>query len=431
MKFYIYTLGCKVNTYESSVMAELLKKKGFTEIEENKEENIADIYIINTCAVTNTASNKSLKMVRQAIRKNPNAIVAVVGCLTQKEAENVSKIDGVSIILGNKNKSKIYDYIEEYIKTKKQIVDIYNLDEIKFEDMKLDNTSKTRAFVKIQDGCNNFCHFCIIPYTRGNVRSKEKEKVFEEITQLVSNGHKEIVLTGIHTGHYGQDLNDYDLADLLSEIVKINRLERIRISSIEITEITDKVLDVIKNNEKIVSHLHIPLQSGCDKTLKEMNRKYDIKYFIDKIEKIRSIRPDISITTDVIVGYPNETEEDFKTTIENIKKINFSKIHVFPYSVRKGTVAEKMENHIDENTKKQRVNTLLQLSKDLEIDYMKKFINKEIIFIPEVAHNEYLIGHTGNYLSIKVKADKSLLHEDVLVKITDIEYPYCIAELVK
>ncbi len=431
MKFYIYTLGCKVNTYESSVMSELLKKKGLIEIEDNKEENVADVYIINTCAVTNTATHKSLKMVRQAIRKNKNAIVAVVGCLTQKEADNVSKIDGVSIILGNKNKSKIYDYIEEYQKNKKQIVDIYNLDETKFEDMKLENTNKTRAFVKIQDGCNNFCHFCIIPYTRGNVRSKEKEKVLEEITQLVSNGHKEIVLTGIHTGHYGQDLKNYDLADLLSEIVKINRLERIRISSIEITEITDKVLNVIKNNDKIVSHLHIPLQSGCDKTLKEMNRKYDVKYFIDKIEKIRKIRPDISITTDVIVGFPNETEEDFKTTIENIKKINFSKLHVFPYSVRKGTVAEKMDNQISEEIKKQRVNILIDLSKELEIKYMEKFINKEVVLIPEISHDEYLIGHTGNYLSVKVKANKKLLHEDVLVKITKIEYPHCIAELEK
>ena len=370
-------------------------------------------------------------MVRQAIRKNPNAIVAVVGCLTQKEAESVSKIEGVSIVLGNKNKSKIYDYIEKYQETKKQIVDIYKLDDIKFEDMKLENTNKTRAFVKIQDGCNNFCNFCIIPYSRGNVRSKEKEKVLEEISQLVSNGHKEIVLTGIHTGHYVQDLKDYDLADLLTEIVKINRLERIRISSIEITEITDKLLNVMKNNEKIVSHLHIPLQSGCDKTLKEMNRKYDIKYFIEKIEKIRQIRPDISITTDVIVGFPNETEEDFKITIENIKKINFSKLHVFPYSVRKGTVAEKMDNQISETVKKQRVSVLIDISKELEINYMKKFIDKEVILIPEISHDEYLIGHTGNYLSIKVKADKKLLHEDVLVKINEIEYPYCIAELVK
>lgn len=431
MKFYIYTLGCKVNTYESSVMSEKLIQHGLTEIESNKENEIADIYIINTCAVTNTASNKSLKMVRQAIRKNPNAIVAVVGCLTQKEAENVSKIEGVSIVLGNKNKSKIYDYIEKFQKDKKQIVDIYKLDDIKFEDMKLENTNKTRAFVKIQDGCNNYCNFCIIPYSRGNVRSKEKEKVLEEISQLVSNGHKEIVLTGIHTGHYGQDLKDYDLADLLTEIVKINRLERIRISSIEITEITDKLLNVMENNEKIVSHLHIPLQSGCDKTLKEMNRKYDVKYFIDKIEKIRKIRPDISITTDVIVGFPNETEEDFKTTIENIKKINFSKLHVFPYSVRKGTVAEKMDNQISETVKKQRVNVLIDISKELEINYMKKFIDKEVILIPEISHDEYLIGHTGNYLSIKVKADKSLLHEDVKVKITEIEYPYCIAELEK
>lgn len=426
MKFYIYTLGCKVNTYESSVMANNLKQAGFEEV---GDSNLADIYIINTCTVTNTASNKSLKMIRQAYRKNNKAIIIIVGCLSQVESSNISKLPGVSIILGNKNKSKIVDYIKEYQTIKEQIIDIYDLSKTEFECMKLNNVNQTRAFVKIQDGCNNFCSYCIIPYTRGDVRSKSRNDVLEEIKSLVANGHKEVVLTGIHTGHYGSDLENYDFADLLSEIVKISGLERLRISSIEITELDEKVLTIINNSKIIVDHLHIPLQSGCDKTLLEMNRKYDIKYFKDKVNQIRKIRPDISLTTDVIVGFPNETDEDFNTTYHNIKEISFSKIHVFPYSVRKGTKAEHMPNKIDDVTKKQRVKKLLELSKELEISYMQKFIGKEILFIPEVYHDSYLIGHTGNYLLIKASGDEKLLNKDVIGIITEIVYPYCLATL--
>lgn len=426
MKFYIYTLGCKVNTYESSVMTNNLKQAGFEEVDDS---NLADIYIINTCTVTNTASNKSLKMIRQAYRKNNKAIIIVVGCLSQVESSNISKLPGVSIILGNKNKSKIVDYIKVYQTTKEQIMDIYDLSNTEFECMKLNNVNQTRAFVKIQDGCNNFCSYCIIPYTRGDVRSKSCNDVLEEIKSLVANGHKEVVLTGIHTGHYGSDLENYDFADLLSEIVKISGLERLRISSIEITELDEKVLNIINNSKIIVDHLHIPLQSGCDKTLLEMNRKYDIKYFKDKVKQIRKIRPDISLTTDVIVGFPNETDEDFNTTYHNIKEINFSKIHVFPYSVRKGTKAEHMPNKIDDVIKKQRVKKLLELSKELEISYMKEFIGKEILFIPEVYHDSYLIGHTGNYLLIKASGDEKLLNKDVIGIITEIAYPYCLATL--
>lgn len=431
MNFYIYTLGCKVNTYESSIIATNLKKFGFTELTNNNDNCVVDIYIINTCTVTNTAGNKSLKMIRQAHRKNPDAIIIVVGCLSQVESKMVSELPGVCIVLGNKNKSKIADYIKEYQNHKKQIIDIYDLDKVDFECMKLDNINRTRAFVKIQDGCNNFCSYCIIPYTRGDVRSKSREDVLSEINNLVSNGHREVVLTGIHTGHYGSDLENYDFADLLSEIVKIQGLERLRISSIEITEIDDKVLNVIEHSDVIVDHIHIPLQSGSNKTLKEMNRKYDIDYFKNKIAAIRRLRPNISITTDVIVGFPNETDDDFKITCQNIKEINFSKIHVFPYSVRKGTKAELMPNQINETKKKERVKILLDLSKNLEIAYMEKFIGKNLVFIPEVYNNSYLIGHTGNYLLIKAIGDKERLNSDVLVNITKIDYPYCIANIIE
>lgn len=420
MTFYICNLGCKVNAYESQVMNDLLINAGYN----RGTIDSSDIYIINTCFVTNTAEHKSLQMIRKFKNKNPKLLV-VTGCLPQVKASEVEEI-GANIILGNKDKSKIVDYINNYEKNTEKL---YDLRHAEFENMELNNYDRTRAFVKIQDGCNNFCSYCIIPYTRGNVRSKKKEVVLEEINNLVQNGHKEVVLTGIHTGNYGAEFKDYDFASLLNDIVKIEGLKRLRISSIEITEINNKVKEAIKNNSIIVNHMHIPLQSGSNKILKLMNRKYDVDYFIKAINDLRKIRPDISITTDVIVGFPNETDELFEETVETIKKIGFAKIHVFPYSKREGTVASKMENQIDEHIKKQRVKVLLDLSKKLELEYMNKFLNKDLAFIPETYKDGYLIGHTGNYLLIKAKGDEKLIHNLVNIKITDIEYPYCLAEI--
>ena len=415
MTFKIYTLGCKVNTYESNVINDELINNGFIET-----EGVADISIINTCTVTNTANNKSLKMIRHARSENKNGIVIVIGCSSQIFYEDISKM-GVEIILGNVGKSKIADYINEYLKTKKQIIDIKNiLDKPKFENMTLNNFDKTRAFVKIQDGCNNFCSYCIIPYTRGNVRSRDAKDILKEIEKLVACGHKEIVLTGIHTGHYGAEFKNYDLADLIKDINEVKGLERLRISSIEITELNDKMLECLKKYPLLVDHLHIPLQSGCDKILKLMNRKYDMDYFINKVKEIRKIRKDISITTDVIVGFPNETEEDFNTTLDNIIKIKFAKIHVFPYSNRNNTVASTMSNQVKEEIKKKRAHILLELSKKLEIDYMEKFINQEVEILPEVIKDGYTIGHTGNYLLVKTVKNVNK------VVIKKVEYPYCI-----
>ena len=419
MKFLINTLGCKVNTYESNVIRDIFLNEGYEESNSNVE-----ITVINTCTVTNTSDSKSLKVIKHTIKNNPNAIVIVCGCFSQINPDRLKDMEGVSIVLGNYNKSKIMDYINQYKKDKKQIIDVRELNDEKFECMKLNNFNKTRAFVKIEDGCENFCSYCIIPYSRGKVRSKLMEDVLDEVNTLVNNGHREIVLTGIHTGHYGADIEEYDFSDLLNEICKIKGLERLRISSIEITELDDKFLETLKNNKVIVDHMHIPLQSGCDKTLKEMNRKYDVAYFKDKINKIRSIRPNISITTDVIVGFPNETEDDFNTTVNTIKEIKFTKLHVFPFSVRKGTVAETMENQIDEKTKKERVHILMDISKELELDYMNKFVGCEVEFIPEVSKDGYIIGHTGNYLQIKSKI-KSNSHETIKTTIKSIEYPYC------
>lgn len=417
MTFKIYTLGCKVNTYESSVMQDKLINAGFT-----LSDELPNITIINTCTVTNTADSKSRKMINRARKENPNTILVVTGCMSQKN----EKIEDVDIKLGNVGKSKIVEYINEYLKNKEQISDIKDVMHCHFEPMVLNNFDRTRAFVKIQDGCNNFCSYCIIPYVRGNVRSKAKDDVLNEINTLVNDGHKEIVLTGIHTGHYGEDNDKYKFPDLLKDIVKIDGLERLRISSIEITELNQEFLEVLKENKILVDHMHIPLQSGSDNILKKMNRKYDKKYFIDKIEEIRNIRPDISITTDIITGFPGETEEEENETIETITKIKFSKIHVFPYSRRKGTEADLMENQISEDIKKKRVKTLLELSKNLESEYANKFIGRDVIFIPEVYKDGYLIGHTGNYLLVKMKGDKELLNKDVKVKLIEENYPYVI-----
>lgn len=422
MKFYIYNLGCKVNFYESNVMKDNLINNGFIE----SDVDSSDIIIINSCTVTNTADNKTMKLIRHVRNNYKGVILVVVGCFVQAKKDDLSNILG-DILLGNRNKSKVSSYIKEYLVNRERIEDVYNLENASFERMCLNNFEHTRAFIKIQDGCNNYCSYCIIPYVRGGVRSKPKDEVISEIKTLINNGHKEIVLTGIHTGNYGCEFDNYDFASLLNDIVKIDGLERLRISSIEITEINDRVIDVIKNNDILVDHMHIPLQSGCNEILKSMNRKYDIDYFVSKIEELRKIRPFISVTTDVIVGFPGETEEMFLETVSNIKRIGFTKLHVFPYSKRNGTKASLMDNQVSEDIKKKRTHILLELSKELEINYMNKFIGGTVSFIPEVSKDGYLIGHTGNYLLIRCKGDK-LVHESIIVKINHVDYPYCVAE---
>ena len=423
MKFKIITLGCKVNTYESNVMRDALLNNGYIET-----DSVADLYIINTCTVTNTSDNKSMKMIRSVRRQNENAIILVCGCMTQV-IESYDHIDA-DIIIGNKYKGSIIPLIDEFKNNQKKIIKVTDIMNSEFESMILNNFNKTRAFVKIEDGCENYCSYCIIPYARGKVRSKEPSLVIEEINNLVKDGHKEVVLTGIHTGHYGADLKDYSFARLLKEIVKINGLERLRISSIEKTELNAEVLEVLKNNKIIVSHLHVPLQSGSNEILKLMNRKYDKEYFINKIEEIRGIRPEISITTDIIVGFPGETEELFNETLDTVNKIKFSKIHVFPFSLRKGTKAEELPNHLDEVTKKDRVHKLMSRSKELEIEYMEKFIGMELTFIPEVIKDGILMGHTENYLGIKCEGNESDLHSIIKVKLEKIEYPNIICSKV-
>ena len=394
MKFNIITLGCKVNSYESNFMKEALVKNGFSFCNLNEK---CDILILNTCTVTDTSDKKSLKEVRRLKRENPNAILVVCGCSVQNDKTKYDNL-GINILMGNINKSNIVSIIEKYLDDKTPVEYVAKTRDLPFENMEVDISDHTRAYIKIEDGCDNFCSYCIIPFVRGKKRSKDFSLVLREVQHLANNGYKEIVLTGIDTGGY--ESNGKDLTDLIHEMSKINGIERIRQSSIEITQINEKFINELKNNKKICDHIHIPLQSGSDSILKLMNRKYDLKYFFDKIDMIRSVRPDISITTDVIVGFTGETEEMFLETMETCKKINFSKIHAFPYSERKGTKASMMDGKVPESVKHERVKKLLELSEKLEKSYYDKFKGKnKDVLIEEV--NEFgSKGHTSNYLMV-------------------------------
>lgn len=418
MKVAVYTLGCKVNTYESEYVIKEFLKRGYT-LTDFSDEN-ADIYLINTCTVTNTSDQKSRKMIRQARKKNKDAVVVAMGCFTQIRNNDNQIMDFVDVVIGNKDKSRIVDLTEEFIKNKRKIANIEDINEADFDDMEISYfNTRTRALVKIEDGCENFCSYCIIPYVRGRVRSKRPEKVIDEVKRLVNNGYKEIVLTGIHTGHYGADLKDYDFSDLLLELEKIESLDRIRISSIEITELNDKFLSVLRKSKKIVNHIHIPLQAGSNHILKLMNRKYDKKYYLDKINKIRKIRPDMAFTTDVIVGFPLESDYDFNETIAFVKEVSFAGGHVFPYSRRNGTPAAKMKGQITKEEKHIRCKKLISVFDSLEEAYYKKHIGCTLTVIAETYQDGFLTGHTDNYLKVRFKGSEKLLGLEVNVKLSE------------
>ena len=410
MKFNIITLGCKVNAYESNFISESLVNNGFSFCENVSQ---SDIIVINTCSVTDTSDKKSLKTVRRVKRENPTAILVVCGCSSQNNASLYENL-GIDILIGNKNKSKIVFLIKDYLTNHSNYCYISSERDLSFEDMSITKFDKVRAYIKIQDGCNNFCSYCIIPYVRGNVRSRNFESIIKEAKTLVNNGYQEIVLTGIHTGSYND--SNHDLCDLIIELSKIKGLIRLRLSSVEITELNDKFMELLKNNKVLCNHLHVPLQSGCDEILKVMNRKYDTKYFKDKIKKIRDIRPDISITTDVIVGHNYETDELFTKTYNFCKKIKFAKIHVFPYSKRTGTASSKMFGEVDEKVKKERTKKLISLSEQLEQEYYNKFKGQKIEVLIESVHDDVSYGHTSNYLMVKIneKLEVNKIYQRIL-----------------
>ena len=410
-----HTLGCKVNTYESNAMLKIFNEADYQEVD---FKEVADVYVINTCTVTNTGDSKSRQMIRKAIRKNPQATICVVGCYSQIAPEEIRQIEGVGVVLGTQYRKDIVKYVDEYIKTGQMVIKVDSVMNLrKFEDLNIDRFKNTRAFLKIQDGCNNFCTYCIIPYARGRVRSRDKDSVLNQAKRLVANGYVEIVLTGIHTAGYGEDLQGYSFYDLLVDLVKIEGLKRLRISSIETSQISDEIIDLIGSNEIIVDHLHVPLQSGCDATLKRMNRKYTTAQYLEKINKIRSYLPNIAFTTDVIVGFPGETDEEFEQTYNFIKKVNYSELHVFPYSPRKNTPAAKMKDQVKDQINHERTNRLLELSKELNRNFALKQIGKSLKVLFEKREGDYLVGHASDYLKVKVKTDADLIGEIVDIKI--------------
>ncbi len=425
MTFKIITLGCKVNAYESEVMQEKLIKAGFSLQEEDKT---SDIVIINTCSVTNMADSKSRKIIRHMKRENQEAVLVVCGCSAENHQIELQDL-GIDILIGNSGKSKIVELINNYLIDKTPYTYFAGTRDLDFEDMEVDKfNSHTRGFIKIQDGCNNFCSYCIIPFMRGNIRSKDFQTAIFEAEHLAQNGHQEIVLTGIHTGSYGCG-TDHDLTDLINAMSKIEKLQNIRISSIEVTELDDKFMEMLKSNPKVCHHMHIPLQSGSDKILKLMNRKYNKKEFLDKIKKIRECIPDINITTDVITGFPNETEEDFEECLNFVREIGFSKVHTFPYSERTGTAAAKMKNQVPMNIRKERAKKLIELSDELEFNYNKHQIGKIFKTLIEEVNDNESSGHTSTYLKVIVK--EKLEHNKFYnIKITEAYKDYVVGIII-
>ena len=424
-----HTLGCKVNHYETEAIWQLFKEAGY---DRSDFEKNADVYVINTCTVTNTGDKKSRQVIRRAIRQNPDAVICVTGCYAQTSPAEIMAIPGVDIVVGTQDRTKLLGLIDEFKVERQPINAVRNIMKNRvYEELDVPAfTDRTRASLKIQEGCNNFCTFCIIPWARGLMRSRDPEEVIRQAQQLVDAGYLEIVLTGIHTGGYGEDLKDYNLARLLRDLeTQVKGLKRLRISSIEASQLTDEVIEVLRESTKIVRHLHIPIQSGSNTVLKRMRRKYTMEFFAERLDRLREALPHLAITSDVIVGFPGETEEEFMETYNFIRDHRFSELHVFPYSKRTGTPAARMEDQIDEEVKNERVHRLIELNDQLAKQYASEFEDEVLEVIPEEKYkldpeSGLYEGYTDNYLKIVFQADESMVGKIVKVKITKAGYPY-------
>ncbi|MFC5651766.1 tRNA (N(6)-L-threonylcarbamoyladenosine(37)-C(2))-methylthiotransferase MtaB [Paenibacillus solisilvae] len=431
-----YTLGCKVNFYDTEAVWQLFKKEGYEQVD--FETTTADVYLINTCTVTNTGDKKSRQIIRRAIRRNPDAIIAVTGCYAQTTPAEIMAIEGVDLVIGTQDRDKLMDYIRQIQTERKPVNAVRNIMKTRdFEELDVpDFADRTRAFLKIQEGCNNFCTFCIIPWSRGLSRSREAESVLNQARQLVAAGYKEIVLTGIHTGGYGDDMENYRLTDLLWDLDKVEGLERIRISSIEASQIDDAMIDVLNRSSKMCRHLHIPLQAGDNNVLTRMRRKYTVEQFAEKIKLIHRAMPGVAITTDVIVGFPGETEEMFENGYRVMEELAFAEMHVFPYSKRTGTPAARMEDQVDEEIKNERVHKLIDLSERMQLEYGRKFVGEVVDVIPERDYKGApgtgrVMGYSDNYLQVVFEGSESLIGQLCRVKITEAGVNECFGQLVR
>lgn len=402
----MHTLGCKVNQYETDAMQQLFVESGY-EISEFDE--FADVYVINTCTVTAVSDKKSRQMIRKAKKQNPNAIIAVVGCYSQQSPEEVMSIEGVNLVMGTKDRQKIVEEVEK-LTADQQINEVEDImKQTEFERLSINKAGgKTRAFLKIQEGCDRFCSYCIIPYTRGPIRSKPLEDITEEVSQLAENGYKEIVLTGIHVASYGKDRGESSLIDVIERLGAIKGIERIRTSSVEPLIISQEFLSRLTKVESFCPHFHLSLQSGSDSVLKRMNRRYTSKQYEEAVDLIRKYFPDAAITTDVIVGFPGESEKEFEETLEFLKKINLYEMHIFKYSVREGTKAALMLDQVSSDEKNRRSSILLELSLENKNRYEREYMNKVVEVLFESKINDSYFGHTKNYIKVGVKADRNL-----------------------
>ena len=431
-----HTLGCKVNHYETEAIWQLFKEEGYDRTEFDQQ---ADVYVINTCTVTNTGDKKSRQVIRRAIRQNPDAVICVTGCYAQTSPAEIMAIPGVDIVVGTQDRTKLLGYIEQYRAERQPINAVRNIMKNRvYEELDVPAfTDRTRASLKIQEGCNNFCTFCIIPWARGLMRSRDPQEVLHQAQQLVDAGYLEIVLTGIHTGGYGQDLKDYNLAQLLRDLeANVTGLKRLRISSIEASQLTDEVIEVLRESKIVVNHLHIPIQSGSDTVLKRMRRKYTMEFFGERLTKLHEALPDLAVTSDVIVGFPGETEEEFMDTYNFIRDHKFSELHVFPFSPRTGTPAARMEDQIDEDIKNERVHRLISLNDQLAKEYASRFDGELLEVIPEDITSEgehagMLVGHTANYLKVVFEGTPDMIGKMVRVKVTKPGYPKTEAQFVR
>lgn len=424
-----YTLGCKVNQYETNAMKQKFIEKDYEIVD---FEEVADVYVVNTCTVTNMSDRKSRQIIRRAKETNKNSLLVVTGCYAQVAKDELEKIEDIDIVIGNQEKKDIVTFVEEKQKEKiEKVSDI--LYEKSFAEFGASTyTDKTRAVIKVQDGCDRFCSYCIIPYARGRIRSRKPEEVIAEIEKLAKKGIKEVVITGIHLASYGKEYKpNISLLELLEDINKIDGIERIRLGSLEPTLMTKEFIEGLVKLEKICDHFHLSLQSGCDETLKRMNRRYTAREFEEGIKIIRNNFPNVSLTTDVIVGFPGETEEEFSKTYEFLERIKFYKMHVFKYSQRKGTKAAVMQNQITGEVKEERSNKLIEVSNKNQKEQNQKYIGKEIDVLFEEQDGEYIKGHTTNYIMVYVKSDDKALEDTIRkVKLTNALDEHLIGECI-
>ena len=428
-----HTLGCKVNFYDTEAIWQLFKNEGYEQVD--FESKTADVYVINTCTVTNTGDKKSRQIIRRAVRRNPDAVIAVTGCYAQTSPAEIMAIPGVDLVIGTQGRHEIINLVNQVMAERQPINAVRNIMKTRqFEELDVpDFADRTRAFLKIQEGCNNFCTFCIIPWSRGLLRSREPESVLKQARMLVEAGYKEIVLTGIHTAGYGEDLENYNFAALLRDLAKVDGIERLRISSIEASQITDEVIDVLMSSPKFCRHLHVPLQAGDDAVLKRMRRKYTTAEYAERIARIRERWPEVAITTDVIVGFPGETDDMFENGFRFMQQIGFSEMHVFPYSKRTGTPAARMEDQVDEELKNERVHKLIDLSESMQLAYGQRFVGEELTVIPEreakgAEGQGLLSGYTDNYLQVVFPGDPSLIGQVVKVRVLEAGVNECKGE---